>query len=43
MQEAFLQAFAGLGQLRDPDRFSAWLAGIIRNVDNHEHGPHRAR
>ena len=32
MQEAFLQAFAGLGQLRDPDRFGAWLAGIVRNV-----------
>jgi hypothetical protein len=32
VQEAFLQAFAGLGRLRDPDRFGAWLAGIIRNV-----------
>jgi RNA polymerase sigma-70 factor (ECF subfamily) len=32
VQEAFLQAFAGLDRLRDPDRFGAWLAGIIRNV-----------
>ena len=32
VQEAFLQAFAGLGRLRDPDRFGAWLAGIVRNV-----------
>jgi RNA polymerase sigma-70 factor, ECF subfamily len=32
VQEAFLQAFAGLDRLRDPDRFGAWLAGIVRNV-----------
>lgn len=32
VQEAFLQAFASLGRLRDPDRFGAWLAGIVRNV-----------
>jgi RNA polymerase sigma-70 factor (ECF subfamily) len=32
VQEAFLQAFAGLDRLRDPDRFGAWLAGIIRNI-----------
>jgi len=32
VQEAFLQAFAGLGRLRDPDRFGAWLAGIVRNI-----------
>jgi len=32
VQEAFLQAFASLGQLRDPDRFGAWLAGIVRNI-----------
>jgi RNA polymerase sigma-70 factor (ECF subfamily) len=32
VQEAFLQAFAGLGRLREPDRFGAWLAGIIRNI-----------
>jgi RNA polymerase sigma factor (sigma-70 family) len=32
VQEAFLQAFMALDRLRDPDRFSAWLAGIIRNV-----------
>ena len=32
VQEAFLQAFAGLVRLRDPDRFGAWLADIVRNV-----------
>ncbi len=32
MQEAFLQAFTALDRLRDPDRFGAWLAGIVRNV-----------
>jgi len=32
VQEAFLQAFASLDRLRDPDRFGAWLAGIVRNV-----------
>jgi predicted amidohydrolase len=32
VQEAFLQAFTALGRLRDPDRFGAWLAGIVRNV-----------
>ena len=32
VQEAFLQAFMALDRLRDPDRFSAWLGGIIRNV-----------
>lgn len=32
MQEAFLRAFIGLGRLRDPDRFGAWLARITANV-----------
>ena len=32
VQEAFLQAFLGLDRLRDPDRFGAWLAGIVLNV-----------
>ncbi|MGH3171549.1 MAG: RNA polymerase sigma factor [Trebonia sp.] len=32
VQESFLQAFLALGRLRDPDRFGAWLAGIVRNV-----------
>ena len=32
MQESFLQAFLGLGRLRDPDRFAGWLAGITANV-----------
>jgi RNA polymerase sigma factor (sigma-70 family) len=31
-QETFLQAFLSLGQLRDPDRFAGWLAGIVVNV-----------
>jgi RNA polymerase sigma factor (sigma-70 family) len=32
VQEAFLQAFVALNRLRNPDRFGAWLGGIIRNV-----------
>jgi RNA polymerase sigma factor (sigma-70 family) len=32
VQEAFLQAFTALDRLRDPDRFGAWLAGIVANV-----------
>src|SRR5215467_13063456 len=32
VQESFLQAFVALGRLRDPDRFAAWLCGIVRNV-----------
>jgi RNA polymerase sigma-70 factor, ECF subfamily len=32
VQEAFLQAFTALDRLRDPDRFGAWLGGIVRNV-----------
>jgi RNA polymerase sigma factor (sigma-70 family) len=32
VQEAFLVAFMALDRLRDPDRFGAWLGGIIRNV-----------
>ena len=32
VQEAFLQAFTALDRLRDPDRFAAWLAGIVSNV-----------
>jgi RNA polymerase sigma-70 factor (ECF subfamily) len=32
VQEAFLLAFMALDRLRDPDRFGAWLGGIIRNV-----------
>jgi len=31
-QEAFVIAWARLGELRDPDRFRPWLAGIVRNV-----------
>ena len=32
MQETFLRALIALDQLRDPDRFAAWLAGITANV-----------
>jgi RNA polymerase sigma-70 factor, ECF subfamily len=32
MQEVFLRAFIALDQLRAPDRFAAWLAGITTNV-----------
>src|ERR1700728_3584671 len=32
VQEAFLQAFVAPDRLRDPDRFGAWLAGIVLNV-----------
>jgi RNA polymerase sigma factor (sigma-70 family) len=32
VQETFLQAFVALDRLREPDRFGAWLAGIMRNV-----------
>jgi RNA polymerase sigma-70 factor (ECF subfamily) len=31
-QEGFLRAYRNLGQLREPDRFGAWLAGIARRV-----------
>ena len=32
VQEAFLQAYVGLGRLREPDRFAAWLGGIVLNI-----------
>ncbi|MBX7256061.1 MAG: sigma-70 family RNA polymerase sigma factor, partial [Candidatus Hydrogenedentes bacterium] len=31
-QEGWLQAFSTLNRLRDPERFPAWLAIIVRNV-----------
>ena len=31
VQEALLQAFLGLQELRAPDRFGAWLAGMVVN------------
>ncbi|MBX3014179.1 MAG: bifunctional nuclease family protein [Caldilineaceae bacterium] len=31
-QEAMLQAYLGVGRLRDPTRFAPWLYGIVRNV-----------
>lgn len=30
-QEVFLKAYCSLGNLRDPERFAAWLVGIARN------------
>lgn len=32
VQETLLRAYLGLSQLRDPDRFSAWLCGIAVNL-----------
>lgn len=32
VQEAVLQAYLGLGRLRDPDAFGAWLGGITVNL-----------
>jgi RNA polymerase sigma factor (sigma-70 family) len=32
VQEALLHAFLGLQELRAPDRFGAWLAGIVVNL-----------
>jgi RNA polymerase sigma-70 factor, ECF subfamily len=32
VQEALLRAYLGLSQLRDPDRFGAWLCGITLNL-----------
>ena len=31
-QEAFIQALAKLAECREPDRFPAWLAMIVRNI-----------
>ncbi len=31
-QETFIRAYRGLGEVRDPGRFSTWLFGIARNV-----------
>jgi RNA polymerase sigma factor (sigma-70 family) len=41
VQESFLQAFVALDRLRDPDRFSGWLAGIVLNVSRNlqRHAP----
>ena len=38
-QEAFVQAYLKLGQLRDPDRFAGWLRQIATNV----HRTHQRR
>jgi uncharacterized protein len=32
VQETLLRAYLGLSQLRDPERFGAWLAGIALNL-----------
>src|SRR3954463_7130364 len=31
-QEAILQAYLSLNQLREPDRFASWLYGIVVNM-----------
>lgn len=31
-QEAFLRAWQRLGELKEPDRFGAWLTRIVRNL-----------
>src|SRR5436309_747359 len=31
VQDAFLRAWQKLDELRQPERFGAWLAGIVRN------------
>ena len=31
VQETFVTAYSRLGQLKDPDRFGAWIAAITRN------------
>jgi DNA-directed RNA polymerase specialized sigma24 family protein len=36
-QEAFVQAYLKLGQLRDPDRFPAWLRRIIAKLHRNLH------
>jgi RNA polymerase sigma factor (sigma-70 family) len=36
VQETLLTAWRSLGQLRSPERFDAWLAGICRNVGRHQ-------
>lgn len=40
VQEAVLQAYLSLDRLRTPERFGAWLLGIVRNVGR---SAHRAR
>jgi len=35
-QEAFVQAYLKLGQLRDPERFSGWLRRIATNVHRNQ-------
>ena len=32
VQEAWIQAFTALDHLREPDRFAAWLASIVRHI-----------
>ena len=43
-QEAFIRAWERLGSLKDPTRFGAWLAGIVRNLAaDHRRGSRRMR
>ncbi len=32
VQDAFLRAWQRLAELREPERFAAWLCGIVRNL-----------
>lgn len=32
LQEAFISAYRGLGQLQNPERFGSWLYGIASNI-----------
>lgn len=43
VQDAFLHAFGDLHQLRDPERFGAWLAGIVRRQALHRYRIGRRR
>jgi RNA polymerase sigma factor (sigma-70 family) len=42
-QDTLIAAFLGLPQLRDPDRFGAWLKGIARNMLRMWYRRHAAR
>jgi RNA polymerase sigma-70 factor (ECF subfamily) len=41
VQESFLQAFIALDQLREPDRFAGWLAGVVFNVCRSQRRSHQ--
>jgi len=43
VHDVFLRAFARLGDLRDAERFGAWLGAIARNLSNDFHRQSRPR